>query len=562
MFDGIEVRGAREHNLKNISVKIPRNKITVVTGLSGSGKSSLAFDTIYAEGQRRYIESLSAYARQFMEQLKKPEVDAILGLSPSIAIDQKTINTNPRSTVGTVTEIYDYLRLLFARVGTPYCPVHKRPVSSQLPEQIVQSVMELPRGTRFLVLAPVARQQKGEFVKDFERWSKRGLVWARVDGKWVELAQAPKLNKRKPHDIDILIDRLLVEESYRGRLQESIQLSLELTDGLVVIESKEGKISKLYSLRNACPECGYSFPEMEPRMFSFNHPRGACEACNGIGYHWVEGEEEEDLREVCEVCQGQRLKESVLNVFVGEKNISEVSKQNAQELIEFLEGLNLKGRQALLSEKIIQQLLSRLHYLQQVGAGYLSMDRPSRTLSGGEMQRIRLATQLGSSLVGVLYVLDEPSIGLHPSDHQRLLKVLKSIQERGNTVLLVEHDEDTIELADHIIDLGPGAGRLGGDVVAQGSLGDIKENKKSLTGLFLSGHRNIPSPQKRRPGNGEYLEIQGASGHNLKNIDVRIPLGTLCGVTGVSGSGKSTLIIETLYRELSRRLYGSLKEPE
>ncbi|MCB0412880.1 MAG: excinuclease ABC subunit UvrA [Bdellovibrionales bacterium] len=539
--------------------------MTVITGLSGSGKSSLAFDTIYSEGQRRYIESLSAYARQYMEQLKKPDVESIKGLSPSIAIDQKTITNNPRSTVGTLTEIYDYVRLLYARVGKPLCPTHGVPVSSQSPQQIVDEVLKLPAKTKYFVLAPVAQLKKGEFGKEFKKWASKGFVKAKVDGAWVDLVDMDRLEKNKRHDIDILVDRLLVEEKFNSRLKESIHQSLVLADGKVKIEVV-GKEAQLYSIHNACPECGFSFPELEPRLFSFNNPRGACETCNGMGYieEEVEFEDDDDLyydEVVCPDCEGKRLKPMSLSVLLNEKNIFEVGELTVDELLEFLKQLDLNSRDTQVAEKIVMMIESRLQYLLKVGTHYLSLNRPTKTLSGGETQRIRLATQMGSSLIGVLYVLDEPSIGLHPRDHHRLLDIIHKIRDRGNTILLVEHDEDTIRSADHVIDMGPGAGRLGGEILAEGTPYEIEQNPKSITGRFLSHKDKIEVPKNRRSGNGLFIEVIGASGNNLKNVHLKIPLGSFVGVTGVSGSGKSTLIRETLYKHIAHELYQSQATP-
>ncbi len=569
--DGILVKGAREHNLKNIDVFIPRDKITVITGLSGSGKSSLAFDTIFAEGQRRFIESLSTYARQFLEQMKKPEVDAIEGLSPAVAIDQKSISTNPRSTVGTVTEVYDYLRLLFARVGTAYCPTHNLPLEGQSPQEIVDSIMAMKKGTKFLLIAPVIRGKKGEFSAEFQKWAKKGFTRARVDGEWMELENATKLARHKTHDIDLLVDRLIVEERFIPRIKESLNLSLSLAGGLVKIEPLQNGEPQTYSIHRSCPKCGHTMPDLEPRLFSFNNPRGACPTCSGIGtLDFVEEEPESDEDEtevdeyaltVCPDCQGARLNENARNVRIGDYNIAQVAELPATEIITWIEGANLNQRQALIGEKILRQILSRVEYLIRVGAGYLSLSRPTRTLSGGEAQRIRLASQVGSGLVGVLYVLDEPSIGLHPRDHKRLLEMIQEIRDRGNTVLMVEHDEETIRVADHLIDMGPRAGRLGGEVLAAGTPKDIMRNPASLTGQYLSGQKQIGIPSQRRSGNGKWLRLEGASGHNLKNVDFKMPLGTLVSVTGVSGSGKSTLVIDTLYRILAREFNKSPLEP-
>jgi excinuclease ABC subunit A len=576
-YEGITVRNAHGHNLKGLNLQIPRNKLTVITGLSGSGKSTIAFDTIYAEGQRRYIESLSAYARNFMEQLEKPAVDSITGLSPSIAIDQKSISTNPRSTVGTVTEIYDFMRLLYARVGIPNCPIHHVPVTAAKPEQIVADVLKLPAGAKFMVLAPMAQGEKGEYLAEFQKWARKGFVRARVDGAWVDLDKAKKLEKHKRHEIDLVVDKLVNEDKYVARLKESVNKALSTANGVVTIEVVGGA-SKIYSLHRACPICAFSFPELEPRLFSFNNPRGACPTCHGMGVLGLDEDDDfdpndeveedygkETIRkiEVCSECEGQRLKKSSLNVFVGGKNISELSKLAADDLNAFFKdarNLKFSDRDVMVSEKIIQQIQFRLEYMIRVGTGYLSLDRPTRTLSGGEVQRIRLATQVGSSLVGVLYVLDEPSIGLHPRDHHRLLDILKELRDRGNTVILVEHDEETIRSADYVLDLGPRAGRLGGELMAAGTPEEIAKSETSLTGQYLSGRLKVPVPKTRHAGHGLSLNILKASGNNLKSVDLKIPLGTLCGVTGVSGSGKSTLIIDTLFRAVAQKLYNSKVE--
>lgn len=598
-FDGVWVKGAREHNLKNVSVQIPRNKITVITGLSGSGKSSLAFDTIFAEGQRRFIESLSTYARNFMDQMKKPEVDSITGLSPAIAIDQKSISTNPRSTVGTVTEVYDYLRLLYARIGTPLCPIHKLELKAQYPSQIVESIFELKKGFKFYILAPVARGKKGEFLSEFQKWQKKGFVRARVDGEWMDLSDAKKLQKTKVHDIDLLIDRLIVDPKLEPRIKESLNLALSLADGLVKVEVVDGA-STLYSIHRSCPECGFATPELEPRMFSFNNPRGACEACKGLGsldfeevtlesgrqtsegYRRVsevavrykgkkakdgnESDDDEDVvddysLQVCPDCQGTRLNALARNVLVGERNISEMSDAATTEMGGWLKNLKMTDKEKQIGQKIVEQIVGRVDYLDRVGAGYLSLNRTTRTLSGGEAQRIRLASQVGSGLVGVLYVLDEPSIGLHPRDHNRLLKMIEEIRDRGNTVLMVEHDEETIRMADYLIDMGPRAGRLGGEILASGTPAEVLKSSDSLTGQYLSHVRKVELPKERRVGNGKWLRVLGATGNNLKNVDLNLPLGTLIGITGVSGSGKSTLIIDTLYRHLAQELNGASITP-
>lgn len=590
-FDGIKVRGAKEHNLKNVDVSIPRNKITVFTGLSGSGKSSLAFDTVYAEGQRRYVESLSAYARNFLEQLKKPQVDSVTGLSPAIAIDQKSVGNNPRSTVGTITEISDFLRLLFAKVGKPLCPTHKVEVAQQSPSEIFEQVLQLGEGAKFYILAPMAQSKKGEFLAEFQKWAKKGYVKAKVDGQFIELGSAKKLAKTKAHDVDLVIDQLILKKALFPRLKESINTALSMAEGRLVIENNQGQ-RQFFSMKSACPICSFSFPEMEPRLFSFNNPRGACSTCHGLGTldlveseefsdaegggkklsgvsYTVKGkkisdEEDEEVENdfsICPDCQGSRLRPESLNVVIQQKNIAEVSALSAVKLLQWSQGISWNQREALVAEKIIKQILFRLEYLIQVGAGYLSMDRTARTLSGGEAQRIRLATQVGSSLIGVLYVMDEPSIGLHPRDHHRLLKIIGQLRDRGNTILLVEHDEDTILFADHIVDIGPRAGKLGGEVLFEGHPLELKKNQKSLTGQYLAGTQKIATPKKRRAIQGEYLEILGAKGNNLKNVDLKLPLGVFTCVTGVSGSGKSTLIIDTLTKILNQHFFKALAVP-
>jgi excinuclease ABC subunit A len=562
----IKVRGAREHNLKNINVDIPRNKMTVITGLSGSGKSSLAFDTIYAEGQRRYVESLSSYARQFLEQLQKPEVDSITGLSPAISIEQKTTSNNPRSTVGTVTEIYDYLRLLYARVGIPHCYNCGKLISSQSIDQMIDRVMELPNNTKIHVLAPMIRGKKGEYLAEFRKWMKQGYVRARIDGQVIELADAKKLEKTKSHDIDLFIDRLILKDNIRVRLSDSLETALRLTEGLAKIEVVDKKEFINLSSQSACIDCGVSYPEVEPRLFSFNNPRGACPICNGLGKNRpLDVVDEEDLSledlKPCKECNGLRLRKEALFILLGGKNIAEASQINASELKGFISSLKFTSREKEIADKVRKEILERLNFLSKVGVDYLSLDRPSQTLSGGESQRIRLATQIGSSLIGVLYVLDEPSIGLHPRDHGRLLETLRNLRDLGNTILLVEHDDETIRAADHVIDLGPGAGKLGGDLISVGTPEEIITDPKSLTGAFLSGRKQISIPTQRRPGSLLKLILKGATGNNLKNVDLELRLGTLNVITGVSGSGKSTLIIDTLYKALSQHFYDNKNEP-
>ena len=553
--DNIVVKGACEHNLKNISLSIPHGKITVVTGLSGSGKSSLAFDTIYAEGQRRYIESLSTYARHFIEALKKPSVDAIYGLCPSIAIDQKAMSHSPRSTVGTVTEVYDYLRLLFARLGVPHCPKHRHPMGSQSIETIVDDVFSLPEQSKVLILAPMAQEKKGSFKAELAAWEAKGFVRARIDGQLQRLSQA-RLEKTKRHNIDLVIDKVVVQKELRQRVHDSVLLASKLAGGLVRMECN--KKLRTFSVHKACPECGFSVEDLEPRLFSFNHPRGACPDCGGLGSIDYEHDEDgETWSENCNTCKGLRLNPTSLNILLKGYNISELSRMPMGELYETLAGFKWTNKEHIVAEKILQQIQGRLEYMKKVGTAYLSCDRAIRSLSGGETQRIRLATQVGSALVGVLYVLDEPSIGLHPRDHNRLLEVLKDLCQRGNTLLLVEHDEDTIRAADHLIDLGPGAGSLGGHISAQGTVPHVIRSKNSLTGQYLSGKKSIPIPKRRRRAKDKFLILKNASGHNLKNIDLKLPLGLLVGITGVSGSGKSSLITHTLYRKLAQQLMGA-----
>lgn len=592
-FDGIVVKGAREHNLQDVSVKIPRNKITVMTGLSGSGKSSLAFETVYAEGHRRYIESLSNYARQFLEQMKKPEVDSMTGLSPAIAIDQKSVSTNPRSTVGTVTEVYDYLRLLYAKIGVPECPTHHRPLASQTPAQIVSTLMAWPENTKFLLLAPMAENKKGEFLKEFQKWAQKGFLKARVDGVFMDLTAPKKLAKTKAHTIDLVVDQLMVKANLQERIKTSVNAALSMAQGRLVIEKLNGERT-LFSLKSVCPDCGFSFPELEPRLFSFNHPKGACKECHGLGtldvveenefgvseegtrqlkkvtYHRRDGkkiqdddddEEFETVLKPCSACGGSRLCPEALNVKIDGATISQLSNLSLDELQAWFESRKFQSKQKVLGEKILRPLLEKLDYLIRVGTGYLSVNRSVQTLSGGESQRLRLASQVGSSLVGVLYVLDEPSIGLHPRDHHKLLEIIGELRDRGNTVIMVEHDEDTICYADHIIDLGPRAGKLGGCLMAEGSLEEIKKNPESLTGKYLRGEVRIPVPLERRTGHGRFFEVLEATGNNLQRVNLKIPLGTLTVVSGVSGSGKSTLIMDTLYKILARELNGAAVEP-
>lgn len=664
----IKIQGARVHNLKNIDIELPRDKFIVMTGLSGSGKSSLAFDTIYAEGQRRYMESLSSYARMFLGQMDKPDVDYIEGLSPAVSIDQKTTSRNPRSTVGTVTEIYDYLRLLFARVGTPHCPKCGKPISQQTVEQMVDQIMAYPERTKIQVMAPVARGKKGEYQKTFEQLKKSGYVRVRVDGEMRELEEEIKLEKNKKHNIEVVIDRIILKEGIEGRLADSLETALKLTEGLVLIDVMEHE-ELLLSSNFACIDCGISVGEINPRMFSFNNPYGACPACDGLGskmeldlnlvipdetlsinggalapwskggisnyyamllgalaerygfsldtpwnelseehrklvlygasvdekFHfnyinlfgeekvhtgkyegvipnlerryrdstsdWVREEIETFMTEnACVVCKGRRLKPEVLAVKINGYNIAEVTDMTILEAADFFEHLELTERQQLIGHQILKEIKARLNFLVNVGLDYLTLSRAAGTLSGGEAQRIRLATQIGSGLVGVLYVLDEPSIGLHQRDNARLIESLERLRNLGNTLIVVEHDEDTMYAADYIVDIGPGAGLEGGQVVAAGTLDEIKANPDSITGLYLSGRRQIPIPPVRRtPDKDKWLTIKGAAENNLKNIDVKIPLGVFTCVTGVSGSGKSSLINEILYKALTRSLYKNAK---
>ena len=550
--EGIWVRGAREHNLKSINVFIPRNKITVLTGLSGSGKSSLAFDTIYAEGQRRYIESLSSYARYFMEKLKPPDVDSIFGLSPVVAIDQKTISSNPRSTIGTVTEVYDYLRLLYAKLGTPICPFHHVPLKAASAVSIVNSVLKEKKKLSFKIFAPVIRGKKG-FMQDIaQKYIKMGFVQARVDGQFKNLGQVTKLSKNRTHHMDILVDQMFTEKKYYNRLLKSVELSAELSNGFVSIEIDQPHSTKTYSLNASCPICFFSALEVEPKLFSFNSPKGACPQCNGLGY-----DEDEELffSKICSSCKGQRLRPEALSVVIKNKNIQELSSMDLEELEIFLKKLRFPSKYKVIAHNIIQKILYDLDVLKKIGVSYLSLSRATRTLSGGEAQRIRLASQISSVLRGVLYILDEPSIGLHPADSDVFLKMIQKLKDRDNTVLIVEHDETTIRTADHIVDIGPGAGRQGGRLVAQGSLRDIVTSKKSLTGDYLARRKKIMTPPQRRKKIQHWLEVLGAKGNNLKNVHLKLPLKTFICVTGVSGSGKSSLIVDTLYKALLKKIY-------
>ena len=662
MIDKIIIKGARANNLKNIDLEIPRDKLIVMTGLSGSGKSSLAFDTIYADGQRRYVESLSSYARMFLGQMEKPDVDSIEGLSPAISIDQKTTSKNPRSTVGTVTEIYDYLRLLYARIGVPHCPICGREISQQSIDQIVDTIMALPQGTKLQLLAPIVRNRKGQYVKELDSARRSGFVRVRVDGIMYELTEEIKLEKNKKHNIEIVVDRIVIKEGIESRVTDSLETVFKLTDGLALVDIIGGE-EMLFSQNYACPEHNISIGELEPVMFSFNNPVGACPKCTGLGVfrhidpelivpnkelsieggainasgwnsldetsismmyyraiskkynvpldvpvkkltekqlgyflygtgdevldltrpkslgggkyqtpfegvinnlerryretssEYSKNEIEECMSEVeCPVCKGRRLRDEYLAVTVGGKNISEVTDLSVKNGLEFFNNLKLTEHENFIGERIIKEIKERLGFLGSVGLEYLTLSRSSGTLSGGESQRIRLATQIGSSLVGVLYILDEPSIGLHQRDNDKLIATLKRLRDLGNTLIVVEHDDDTMLAADYIVDIGPGAGINGGNVVFAGTVDKLLKCKKSITGQYLSGKKMIPLPESRRKGNGKFLTIHGASEHNLKNIDVKIPLGELICVTGVSGSGKSSLVNEILYKHLAAKL--------
>jgi len=567
-MDFIVIRGAREHNLKNINLRIPREKITVITGPSGSGKSSLAIDTIYAEGQRRYVESLSAYARQFLEQLQKPDLDYIEGLSPSIAINQKTVTKSPRSTVGTITEIYDYMRVLYTRIGRPFCFNCGGPISTQDVNAIIDSVMNMPPGTRLQILSPIVRDRKGEYRKELLQMRNEGFVRARIDGKMMDLTEDITLKKQKRHTIEIVIERLLIKHGIDKKIRNAIETALRYSDTVVInLPDREKDIP--YSRTMACIRCGTSFPEINPRLFSFNSSYGACPGCKGLGITGLEEdiidlpEEEIDnyaLINSCKQCHGMRLRKEALSVRIKDMNIGEFSKLDIENALRFINSLEMTERERLISSRILKEVRDRLSFLIKVGLGYLTLDRLSLTLSGGEAQRIRLATQMGSSLTGVLYVLDEPSIGLHPRDCKKLLESLSYIRDAGNTIIVVEHDEETMRWANHIIDMGPGAGANGGWIVAEGSPEEILSKEGSITGRYLKGELSIPVPAFRRRPRG-FIEIIGASEFNLKNIDVRIPLGLFTTVTGVSGSGKSTLIIGILYNALRKRLYGGRIRP-
>ena len=669
MQNSIVIKGAKEHNLKNINVEIPRDKLVVITGLSGSGKSSLAFDTLYAEGQRRYVKSLSSYARQFLGLMEKPDVESIDGLSPAISIDQKTTSRNPRSTVGTVTEIYDYIRLLYARIGVPYCPKCGKKIEKQSIDQIIDNIMSLEEGTKIQVLAPIVRGRKGEYTKQLQEFQKQGFVRVRVDGEIYELTDDINIDRKKKHNIELVVDRLIIKEDVRSRLTESVEIALKNANNLVSIDIPGDK-ELLFSQNYACPDCGISFEELTPRMFSFNNPIGACPACTGIGYlmkmdedliipdksktlydgvkafgastmkkgdtmakmyfesiarhYGVDikvpikklprdflnkilygtGKEEIDFEYTsaagtrkyrapfegviptlerrynetksqgmrdfyemymsdseCPECHGARLKPEVLAVKIGDKNINELTDMSIDKIKNYLNSLTLNKTEQMIADQILKELNKRLQFLIDVGLDYLTLSRNAGSLSGGEAQRIRLATQIGSGLTGVLYILDEPSIGLHQRDNDKLLATLKKLRDLGNSVLVVEHDEDTMYAADQVIDIGPGAGVHGGNVMAQGTAEEIKLVSESITGQYLSGKKQIRVPEKRRKSNGRAIEVKGATEHNLKNINVKFPLGQFVCVTGVSGSGKSTLVNEILYKTIARELNGSNEKP-
>ncbi len=554
MKEAIFIKGAREHNLKNLTLSIPRQKIVVITGPSGSGKSSLAIDTIYAEGHRRYVQSLSSYARQFIGELKRPEVDLIEGLSPSVCIDQKTITRSPRSTLGTITEVYDYMRVLYTRIGQPYCYDCQIPISTQDREVILQRVLALAEGTRIQVLAPMVTERKGTHRQLLQQLRREGFIRARIDGQLVDLTEEFTLKKQKRHSIEVVVDRLIIKPGVQRQLEYAIERALAEA-GRVVINLVDQDEDILFSRTMACPNCGMSFPEISPMFFSFNSRLGACPACNGLGYIGIEDEDEfeEDTLKLCPECNGMRLRKEALSVRVGELNIGEFSRLSVSEALRFINSLQLDERQSQIAERILKDVRERLLFLEEIGLGYLTLDRPGFSLSGGESQRVRLATQLGKSLSGVLYVLDEPSIGLHPKDFHRLLEALQKTVAEGNSVIIVEHDEETIQRADHIIELGPGGGSSGGYIVAEGNPRDIQANERSLTGMYLSGRKKIDIPGARRKPIG-FLTVHGAKEHNLKDITVKIPLGVFVCITGVSGSGKSTLVFDVLYRTLKNYL--------
>jgi len=554
MKNSIVIKGARQHNLKNLDLEIPRDQLVVITGLSGSGKSSLAFDTIYAEGQRRYVESLSAYARQFLEQMTKPDVDSIEGLSPAISIEQKTTSHNPRSTVGTVTEIYDYFRLLFARIGQPFCHLCGNSIAAQTVQQMVDAILGLPLGTKIHILAPIVRGRKGEYRKELLAARKAGFVRVRIDGVIRDLGESISLHKQRKHTIEIVIDRLIVksETGVVRRLADSVETALKMAQGLVGVLTEDDPV-RVYSEHLACIQCGVSYSEISPRIFSFNSPHGACEGCDGIGYEASSHSEWEEwtFDTLCKMCGGGRLKKESLAIKIGGQSIAEVTHLSVRNTLAFIDALALTDREQMIGQRVLKEIRERLEFLLNVGLAYLTLDRPSATLSGGEGQRIRLATQIGSGLVGVLYILDEPSIGLHQRDHRRLLQTLLRLRDMGNTVVVVEHDAETMRAADYVLDLGPGAGVEGGQLVAHGPPSVVMAHPDSLTGQYLNGSRRVSLPHRARQAKG-FLTVVGAEKHNLQHVTVNFPLGLLTCVTGVSGSGKSTLVIDVLFRSLGQ----------
>ncbi|OQX54804.1 MAG: excinuclease ABC subunit A [Candidatus Aminicenantes bacterium 4484_214] len=561
MLEYITVKKAAQHNLKHIDVVIPRNRLVVITGPSGSGKSSLAFDTLFAEGQRRYIECLSTYARQYVEQFEKPEVEIVEGISPAISIDQKTISPNPRSTVGTITEIYDFLRLLFARVGKPFCPSCGREIQPQTPEEMVERLLSGLSSQKIKILAPVVKGRKGEYARLFERWRKKGYLRVRVDGEWRELEEDIYLSRTRKHTIEVLIDEFVPSAASYQRVKEAVERAVALSEGDMVVIQPDGQ-EHFFSVHYICPFCELSLPELEPRTFSFNSPYGACPDCHGLGYvSEIDWRGEVHLtEEVCPTCGGERLRRESLAVKVGRWNIIELSLMPVSRLIQVMKELEFAGTSKVIASRIINEILSRAQVIQDLGMGYLDLMRPAATLSGGEARRIRLAAQVGARLRGVLYVLDEPTIGLHQRDNERLIRLLKFLRDEGNSVIVVEHDEQTIKAADYIVDLGPGAGEKGGQVVARGGLPEILRAEHSLTAQYLLNLKKIDVPSRRRQPKG-WLTIIGASEHNLKEIDVAIPLGVMTGITGVSGSGKSTLVYDILYKALLNKLTSARKKP-
>ena len=560
MLNAIKIKGAREHNLKNINLSIPRDAITVITGPSGSGKSSLAIDTIYAEGQRRYVESLSAYARQFLEQLRKPDIDYIEGLSPSIAIDQKTVIRSPRSTVGTITEIYNYMRVLYTRIGKPYCYNCGSLIAKQESKEIIQAVLSLPQGTRLQILAPIVRDRKGEYRKELQQMRREGFIRARIDGRMVDLTQDIALKKQKRHTIEIVIDRLIIKPGIDKQIKYAIETALRYAD-IVVINLIDGNRDILFSKTMACPKCGISYPDINPMFFSFNSKQGACPRCKGLGFETLEEDSTEfEDQKICRLCNGLRLRKEALSIKIQDISIGELGRMPIKDALFFINNLKLTEREQTIASRVLKEVRDRLNFLEKVGLDYLTLDRSSLTLAGGESQRIRLATQLGSSLTGVLYVLDEPTIGMHPRDTKKLLENLSSMRDAGNTIIIVEHDEETIRWSDHIVDMGPGAGLNGGLIVASGKPEEIEKNEKSLTGKYLSGKLSIDIPPLRRKPK-DFIRIIGAREFNLKELDVSIPLGIFTCITGVSGSGKSTLVLEILYKALLKELYGSKVTP-